>query len=79
MLLGHTASAADAVQQVFVALVGRGRGSANIDDEGRYLRRAVRNECFNSLCDYVEMRRLRLRIEAIAERANPRRRWRTGR
>ena len=49
MLLGDTASAADAVQQVFVALVGRGRGAANIDDEGRYLRRAVRNECFSAL------------------------------
>jgi len=49
MLLGDTASAADVVQQVFAALVGRARGSANIVDEGRYLRRAVRNECFSAL------------------------------
>jgi len=61
MLLGDTASAADAVQQVFVALVGRGRGSANIDDERRYLRRAVRNECFSAL------RRRRREIAVVAD------------
>ena len=49
MLLGDTASAADAVQQVFVTLVGGGRGAARVDDESRYLRRAVRNECFSAL------------------------------
>ena len=49
MLLGDTASAADAVQQVFLTLVCSGRGAASVDDEGRYLRRAVRNECFSAL------------------------------
>jgi RNA polymerase sigma-70 factor (ECF subfamily) len=49
MLLGDTASAADAVQQVFLALVRQGRATASLDREGHYLRRAVRNECFSAL------------------------------
>ena len=47
MILAEPAGAADAVQQVFVALLG-GAGSA-IDDEERYLRRAVRNACYSAL------------------------------
>ena len=49
MLLGDTASAADAVQQVFLALVRNRRGVESVDHEDRYLRRAVRNECFSAL------------------------------
>src|SRR5258705_6833081 len=49
MLLGDTASAADAVQQVFLALVRNSRGAESVDREDRYLRRAVRNECFSAL------------------------------
>ena len=49
MLLGDTASAADAVQQVFLALVRNSRGAEGVDHEDRYLRRAVRNECFTAL------------------------------
>jgi RNA polymerase sigma-70 factor, ECF subfamily len=49
MLLGDTASAADAVQQVFATLAGRARGAVSVDDEARYLRRAVRNQCFSAL------------------------------
>ena len=49
MLLGDTASAADAVQQVFLALVRNRRAVEGVDHEDRYLRRAVRNECFSVL------------------------------
>lgn len=49
MLLGDTAGAADAVQQVFLALVRNSRGAENVDHQDRYLRRAVRNECFSPL------------------------------
>ncbi len=49
MLLGDTAGAADAVQQVFLALVRNSRGAERVDHEDRYLRRAVRNECFSAL------------------------------
>lgn len=49
MLLGDTASAADAVQQVFLAVVRHGRVGASVDREEHYLRRAVRNECFSAL------------------------------
>src|SRR5438045_1903086 len=47
MILADPAAAADAVQQVFVALLG-GTGSAMEEDE-RYLRRAVRNACYSTL------------------------------
>lgn len=46
MILADRDAAADAIQQVFAALVARRR---RIDDEERYLRRAVRNECFSQL------------------------------
>lgn len=49
MLLGDTAGAADAVQQVFLAVVRQGRAGGSIDREEHYLRRAVRNECFIAL------------------------------
>jgi RNA polymerase sigma-70 factor, ECF subfamily len=49
MLLGDTASAADVIQQVFATLVGRARDEQGVEDEERYLRRAVRNECFSAL------------------------------
>src|SRR5262249_25241263 len=46
MLLRDPAAAADAVQQVFVALMRRHRAIDAID---RYLRRAVRNECVSAM------------------------------
>jgi RNA polymerase sigma-70 factor (ECF subfamily) len=49
MLLGDTAGAADAVQQVFLALVRNRRGAGSVEHEDRYLRRAIRNECFSAL------------------------------
>lgn len=56
MLLADPAAAADAVQQVFTALLGPG-ATIVFDNEAHYLRRAVRNECFSTL------RRRRVRDE----------------
>src|SRR3954465_3811557 len=47
MILADPAGAADAVHHVFLALL-TGVGAA-MDDEERYLRRAVRNACFSAL------------------------------
>jgi RNA polymerase sigma-70 factor, ECF subfamily len=46
MILADPSAAADAVQQVFVSLL-RSRGA--LDSDERYLRRAVRNECYSVL------------------------------
>jgi RNA polymerase sigma-70 factor (ECF subfamily) len=46
MLLADEAAAADAVQQVFTGWL---RQAGTVADEERYLRRAVRNECFTML------------------------------
>jgi len=46
MLLADPGAAADAVQQVFTALLGRAATTA-FDNEAHYLRRAIRNECFS--------------------------------
>jgi len=47
MLLADSAAASDAVHQVFLAIAGR--PSSHIREEERYLRRAVRNECYSVL------------------------------
>jgi DNA-directed RNA polymerase specialized sigma24 family protein len=47
LLLGDSAAAEDAVQQVFVALLRRSSSIA-VDNESQYLRRAVRNACFSA-------------------------------
>jgi RNA polymerase sigma factor (sigma-70 family) len=66
MLLLDPAAAEDAVQQVFTALLGSNR---RLEDEARYLRTAVRNECYSAL------RRRRVRHEtgedALLEAAQP--------
>ena len=46
MILADPDGAADAVQQVFVAVLS---GRADMEYEERYLRRAIRNECFSAL------------------------------
>jgi len=56
MLLADPAGAADAVHQVFAALL-RPDATIAFDNEAHYLRRAVRNECFSAL------RRRRMRDE----------------
>jgi RNA polymerase sigma-70 factor (ECF subfamily) len=45
MILADPAAAADAVQQVFVGLL---RTKTAVDSDQRYLRRAVRNECYST-------------------------------
>jgi RNA polymerase sigma-70 factor (ECF subfamily) len=45
MILADPAAAADAVQQVFVGLL---RAKTVVDSDERYLRRAVRNECYSA-------------------------------
>ena len=47
MILADAAGAADAVQQVFVGLIQK--HDVAIASEERYLRRAVRNECYSAL------------------------------
>jgi RNA polymerase sigma-70 factor (ECF subfamily) len=47
MILADPAAAADAVHHVFLSLL-TGTGAA-IDDEERYLRRAVRNACYSAM------------------------------
>jgi RNA polymerase sigma-70 factor (ECF subfamily) len=46
MLLADHAAADDAIHQVFSRLLARPR---TIDEDERYLRRAVRNECYSAL------------------------------
>jgi RNA polymerase sigma-70 factor (ECF subfamily) len=46
MILADHGAAADAVQQVFVGML---RARSAIDSDERYLRRAVRNECYSAL------------------------------
>jgi RNA polymerase sigma-70 factor (ECF subfamily) len=57
MVLADPAAAADAVQQVFVALL---RTSAVMESDEHYLRRAVRNECYSTF------RRRRRAAEGVA-------------
>ncbi len=47
MILADPAGAEDAVQQVFAAVVRRGVG--DLDSAEGYLRRAIRNECYDTL------------------------------
>jgi RNA polymerase sigma-70 factor (ECF subfamily) len=47
MILAEPAAAADAVQQVFLAVLSREED--DLESAGHYLRRAVRNECFSVL------------------------------
>jgi len=46
MLLADPASAEDAIQQVFAALL---RHSGDLQNDAHYMRRAVRNECYSML------------------------------
>lgn len=60
LLLADAAAAEDVVQQVFATML---RQAPRLDEEARYLRRAVRNEC------YSHLRRRRRRSEVGDERA----------
>jgi RNA polymerase sigma-70 factor (ECF subfamily) len=59
LLLADAVAAEDVIQQVFTALVRR--PPVCVDDDGRYLRRAVRNAC------YSQLRRWRLRRRVFDE------------
>ena len=48
MLLADPAAAEDAVQQVFTSVLRSG-ASARLEADERYLRRAIRNECYSVL------------------------------
>jgi RNA polymerase sigma-70 factor (ECF subfamily) len=47
MILADSAAASDVVQQVFLGIAGKPAG--HVRAEERYLRRAVRNECYSAL------------------------------
>ena len=68
MLLADHAAAEDAIHQVFARLVARPR---DIDENERYLRRAVRNECYSTLRARVAERREAALLEAVATDARP--------
>jgi RNA polymerase sigma-70 factor (ECF subfamily) len=53
MILANREAAEDVIQQVFLAILG---GARPIEDEERYLRRAVRNACYSAL-RYEKLRR----------------------
>ena len=61
MILADPAAAADAVHDVFIAVL---RLDVALTDEGHYLRRAVRNECYTLL-----RRRRRWHTEPLLEPA----------
>ena len=65
MILADAAAAEDAIQQVFASLL-KHRGA--LRDEDRYLRRAVRNECYSALRRRAADRR---RTDAAGAQAGP--------
>src|SRR5712692_2463639 len=65
IVLADRGLAEDAVQQVFAKLVSLGAG-AHLDAPDRYLRRAVRNECYSLLERRAQARDERPLLEAVA-------------
>ncbi len=73
MILADHAAAEDVVQQVFARLARRPAAAPPIDAEARYLRRAVRHECFSRL--RARRREATYRVDArrpLIEAADPR-------
>lgn len=68
MLVADHAAAEDAIHQVFSRLIARPR---NIDEDERYLRRAVRNECYSALRTRVTERGQVPLLEPVAPDARP--------
>jgi RNA polymerase sigma-70 factor, ECF subfamily len=66
MILASREGAEDVIQQVFAALLNTRR--RQIDDEERYLRRAVRNACYSAL-RHQKVRRGRTADETLLEAA----------
>jgi RNA polymerase sigma-70 factor, ECF subfamily len=64
MILASREGAEEVIQQVFAALLDSGR--RRIDDEERYLRRAVRNACYSAL-RHQKVRRGRTADDTLLE------------
>ena len=67
MLLTDQAGAEDAVHEVFTSLLRSG-ASARLEADERYLRRAIRNECFSMLKQRAKRRQIPGEPDAILER-----------
>ena len=65
MLLADPAAAEDAVQQVFMSVLRSGV-SARLEADERYLRRAIRNECY-SMLRRRRMRPIQVEPQALLE------------
>jgi RNA polymerase sigma-70 factor (ECF subfamily) len=65
MLLADPAAAEDAVQQVFMSVLRSG-ASARLEADERYLRRAIRNECY-SMLRRRRMRPIQVEPQALLE------------
>ena len=66
MLLTDQAAAEDAVHEVFIAMLRSGV-SARLAFDERYLRRAIRNECFSMLRQRAKRRQIQRSQEPSAE------------
>lgn len=67
MLLTDQASAEDAVHEVFTSMLRSG-ASARLGFDERYLRRAIRNECFSMLSQRAKRRQIQVEPDAMLER-----------
>jgi RNA polymerase sigma-70 factor (ECF subfamily) len=68
MILADPAAAEDAIQQVFTALLTRDR---HVEQDERYLRRAVRNECYSALRRRTRSGGEARLLDAVAPDARP--------
>jgi RNA polymerase sigma-70 factor (ECF subfamily) len=67
MLLTDQAAAEDAVHEVFTSVLRSG-ASARVEADERYLRRAIRNECFSMLRQRAKHRWIQVEPGALLER-----------
>jgi RNA polymerase sigma-70 factor, ECF subfamily len=67
MLMTDHAGAKDAVHEVFTSLLRSG-ASARLEADERYLRRAVRNECFSMLKQRTKRRQIQVESNAMLDR-----------
>jgi RNA polymerase sigma-70 factor, ECF subfamily len=66
MLLTDQAAAEDAIHEVFTSVLRSG-ASARVEADERYLRRAIRNECFSMLRQRAQRRRIQVEPGALLE------------
>jgi RNA polymerase sigma-70 factor (ECF subfamily) len=67
MLLTDHAAAEDAVHEVFISVLRSG-AAARFEADERYLRRAIRNECFSMLKQRAKRRQIQGEPDAMLER-----------